>query len=72
MKDGYIENCIINRNSVNVITMNGYQMTCKILEEESDYIVLLCNNKKKLVFKHAISTIEPATLKLKLDKCAVL
>lgn len=63
MKDGYIENCIINRNVVNVIIMNGYQMVCKILEEESDYIVVLCNNKKKLVFKHAISTIEPVPLK---------
>ena len=65
MKDGYIENCIINRNEVNVITMNGYQMVCKILEEETDYIVVLCNDKKKLVFKHAISTIEPAPLKNK-------
>ena len=63
MKGGYIENCIINRNTVNVITMNGYQMACKILEEESDYIVVLCNNKMKLVFKHAISTIEPAYIK---------
>ena len=63
MKNGYIETCIINRNSVNVITMNGYQMSCKILEEESEYIVVLCNDKKKLVFKHAISTIEPANSK---------
>ena len=64
MKDGYIETCIINRNAVNVITMNGYQMVCKILEEEEEYIVVLCNDKKKLVFKHAISTIEPANRKL--------
>ena len=64
MKDGYIETCIINRDVVNVITMNGFQMVCKILEEESDYIVVLCNGKKKLVFKHAISTIEPANPKL--------
>ena len=64
MKDGYIETCIINRNAVNVITMNGFQMVCKILEEEPDYIVVLCNGKKKLVFKHAISTIEPANPKL--------
>lgn len=60
MPSGYIENCIINQYVVNVITINGYQMPCKILEEETDYIVVLCNNKKKLVFKHAISTIEPA------------
>lgn len=64
MKDGYIETCIINRNAVNVITMNGFQMVCKILEEEADHIVVLCNGKKKLVFKHAISTIEPANPKL--------
>lgn len=64
MKDGYIETCIINRNAVNVITMNGFQMVCKILEEEADHIVVLCNGKKKLVFKHAISTIEPANQKL--------
>ena len=61
MKDGYIETCITNRNAVNVITMNGFQMVCKILEEEDGYIVVLCNGKKKLVFKHAISTIEPQT-----------
>ena len=64
MKDGYIETCIINRNAVDVITVNGFHMACKILEEESDHIVVLCNGKKKLVFKHAISTIEPANQKL--------
>ena len=64
MRDGYIETCIINRNVMNVITVNGFQMVCKILKEESDYIVVLCNGKNKLVFKHAISTIEPANAKL--------
>ena len=64
MRDGYIETCIINQNAVNVITMNGYQMVCKILEEEVDHIVVLCNGKKKLVFKRAISTIEPVNQKL--------
>lgn len=64
MRAGYIETCIINRNLMNIITMNGFQMICKILEEESGYIVVLCNGKKKLVFKHAISTIEPANAKL--------
>lgn len=65
MRDGYIETCIINRDMVNIITLNGYQMFAKILIEEADHIVILCNGKKKLVFKHAISTIEPANPKIK-------
>lgn len=63
MPDSYIEECVINRNTVNIITVNGYQMACKILHEENDYIVVLNGDKKKLVFKHAISTIEPANAK---------
>lgn len=63
MPDSFIEECVINRNNVNIITVNGYQMVCKILHEENDYIVVLNANKKKLIFKHAISTIEPAIAK---------
>lgn len=65
MEEGYIETCIVNQNSVNIITLNGYQMFAKILVEENDYIVILCGGKKKLVYKHAISTIEPADPKIK-------
>ena len=64
MRDGYIGTCITNQNTVNIITLNGYQMFAKILVEEEDHIVILCNGKKKLVFKHAISTIEPANPKI--------
>ena len=64
MRDGYIETCIINQNTVNIITINGFQMICKILEEDSDNIVVLCGGKKKVIFKHAISTIEPANPKI--------
>lgn len=65
MDSGYIETCIINQNVVNIITMNGYQMLCKIIAEETDFIVVLSNDKKKLIFKHAISTIEPANPRIK-------
>ena len=40
MKDGYIDTCIINQNTVNIITLNGYQMFAKILVEEHDHIVI--------------------------------
>ena len=46
MKDGYIETCIINQNTVNIITLNGYQMFAKILVEEADHIVILCGGKR--------------------------
>lgn len=65
MDSGYIETCIINQNVVNIITMNGYQMLCKIIAEEAGFIVVVSNDKKKLVFKHAISTIEPSNPKIK-------
>ena len=61
MKDGYIENCIINQHTVNIITMNGFQMVCKIVEEDADNIVINCGGKMKMVYKHAISTIEPVS-----------
>lgn len=64
MVNSFIETCIINQNAVNIITMNGYQMVCKILKEDLDNIVVLCGGKKKMVYKHAISTIEPANPKL--------
>ena len=60
MRVSYIEECVINRHTVNIITVNGYQMIGVILDEDPDYIVTLCNGKKKMVYKHAISTIEPA------------
>ena len=72
MKDGYIETCIINQNTVNIITMNGYQMFAKILIEENDRIVILCGGKKKLVSSTQFPQSNPQTLKLKLDKTANL
>lgn len=60
MSDNYIEECCIARHSVKIITINGFQMVGKIIEHVDESIVVLCGNAKKLVFKHAISTIEPA------------
>ena len=68
MRNGYIEECIINQHTVNIITMNGFQMVCKILEEEADHIVVNCGYKKRMVYKHAISTIEPANKERNVNK----
>lgn len=63
MFNSYIKECIASGRAVNIITVNGYQMLCKILNVENDCIVVLAGYKKKLVYKHAISTIEPASEK---------
>lgn len=60
MPDTYIEECVTSRHAVKVITVNGFQMIGTIVDHNNDSIVLLCGKMKKLVFKHAISTIEPA------------
>lgn len=65
MPDTYIEECCCNRHLVKVITINGFQMVGKIIEHNDNSIVVLCDNVKKLVFIHAISTIEPRKEQLK-------
>lgn len=62
MPDTYIEECCISRHTVKVITINGFQMFGQIVDHNENSIVLLCGNTKKLVFLHAISTIEPARI----------
>lgn len=62
MPDTYIEECCISRHTVKIITINGFQMVGKIIDHNNESVVLLSGNVKKLVFKHAISTIEPAKI----------
>lgn len=58
MIDSYIAECISAHANVVVYTMNGFQMRGCIVAEFSEYIVLKSSGKKKMIYKHAISTIE--------------
>ena len=60
MPDTYIEEAMFSRTNVVVYTTNGYQIRCCIVHEADNYIVVLSSGKKKMIYKHAISTIEPA------------
>lgn len=60
MPDNYIEEAVATRANAVVYTMNGFQMRGTIVADCENYIVILSNGKKKMVYKHAISTIEPA------------
>lgn len=60
MPDSYIEKVMRAKADVRVITINGYQLHGKIFYSDDEYIVLISGGVKKLVYKHAISTIEPS------------
>lgn len=60
MPDTYVEEAMFRGSQVTVFTTNGYQLRGVILHDSLEYIVLLSNGKNKMIYKHAISTIEPA------------
>ena len=60
MPDTYVEEAMFRGAQVTVFTTNGYQLRGIITHDDLEYIVLLSNGKKKMIYKHAISTIEPA------------
>lgn len=60
MPNTYIEECINARANVTVYTMNGFQIRGCIIADADTYIIVKSNGKKKMVYKHAVSTIEPA------------
>ena len=60
MPDTYIREAMVRTLSVTVYTINGYQLKGTIFDDCDNYIVLLSNGKKKLIYKHAISTVEPS------------
>lgn len=56
----YIQEAIERKLSVRIITTNGYQMCGMIINEGDTHIVVRVGHNKKMVYKHAISTIEAA------------
>lgn len=58
--ENYIDKCIKERASVAIIMVNGFQMRGKIVFECSDYLIVKSDNVEKLLYKHAVSTIQPA------------
>lgn len=56
----YIKEAVERKLSVRIITTNGYQMCGIIIAEGDTHIVVRVGQNKKMVYKHAISTIEAA------------
>lgn len=59
MPDTYIEEAIHAKTPMSVFMVNGFQMRGVIVHEDDDYIVINSDGKRKMLYKHAISTIVP-------------
>lgn len=62
MEHTFLRNLIDCKSHVRLITVNGFQMTGRI-KDQDDRAVLIKEDGgvEKLVYKHAISTIESTT-----------
>lgn len=59
MEQNYINQLINSRANARVITINGFQIHGRIVDQNAEAVIIKANKVEKLVFKHAISTIEP-------------
>ena len=57
VQDNYISNLKEQRTLSTVITINGYQMRGVIVGDDETSILVENDGERKLVYKHAISTI---------------
>lgn len=60
MEQSYLKQLFANHTLVTVIVTNGFQLKGYIDDMDDKAIILESKNKRRLIYKHAISTIEPA------------
>lgn len=60
LQDRFLNQTRKERTPVTVFLINGFQMRGYILSFDQFAVLLLCEGKQNLVYKHAISTIQPA------------
>lgn len=55
-----LNECHRKRTPVTVFLINGFQMRGIIDAFDDDVIILTCDKKQNMIFRHAISTINPS------------
>ena len=60
LQDLFLNQARRDRQLVTVFLMNGFQMRGVVRGFDSFTVVIDCEGKQELVYKHAISTITPA------------
>lgn len=59
MEMNRIQQLFANHTKVRVYITNGFQLVGVIDDQDENAIILESGGKRKLIYKHAISTIEP-------------
>lgn len=57
VQDDFLNKVIHTNTPVQMFLMNGYQLKGVISGFDADAVILLCDNREMMIFKHAISTI---------------
>lgn len=60
LQDVFLNQARKDKNPVTVFLMNGYQFKGIVKGFDSYIVILDCEGKQYIVYKHAISTIVPA------------
>ncbi len=65
LQEGFLNRARTERTAVTVFLVNGFQMRGVVRGFDSFVVLLECDGKQNLIYKHAISTIVPTkTLEL--------
>lgn len=59
LQDVFLNKARKDNISINIFLINGYQIKGNVEGFDNYTIVLNCDNKQQLIYKHAISTIIP-------------
>jgi len=60
LQDVFLNQCRKDKTGVTIFLTNGFQFKGTVKGFDSYVVILDCEGKQNLVYKHAISTIAPA------------
>ena len=60
LQDKFLNQTRRDRTPVTIFLMNGFQLRGYILSFDQFAVLILSEGKQNLIYKHAISTIQPA------------
>ena len=60
LEDRYLNQARRDKTPLTLFLINGYQLRGTILSFDQFAVLLLSEGKQNLIYKHAISTIQPA------------
>ena len=60
LQDKFLNHARVGRTPVTLFLMNGFQMRGTILSFDQFAVLLQADGRQNLIYKHAISTIQPS------------